>query len=146
MTSVDITWVRGDQFVASDVAGHSVVLDTPGGREIWGGLKPTDLLLSALGGCTGMDVIGILRKGRQQVSGLRIIVHGDQRESYPRAFDRITIEYEIRGRGISAQAVSRAIELSHEKYCSVAATLSDTVAITTSYTIVEDEANTADGS
>lgn len=150
MTSVDLTWIRGAQFVAADHAGHSVELDAPGGRAVWDGFKPTDLLLSALGGCTGMDVLEILRKGRQQVSGLRIRVHGEQRGSYPRAFERITIDYEFRGHAIGAHAVARAIELSHEKYCSVAATLGGVAEIITAYTIIEDGADpagaeTADG-
>lgn len=138
MADAVVTWVQGDQFVASGTGGHSVVLDSSSGRETWQGMKPTEMLLAAVGGCTGIDVIDILRKKRQRVTALRISVHGMQRDEYPRAFEQITVHYEVRGHNVSAQAVERAISLSEEKYCSVAATVRGVAAITTSYTVVED--------
>jgi putative redox protein len=140
MADVDVTWVQGEQFVASGDGGHSIVLDAPGGHPTWQGFKPSELLLAALGGCTGVDVIDILRKKRQRVSGLRVTVHGEQAEDYPRAFVRIAVQYEVRGQNVSEAAVARAISLSEEKYCSVAATLRGVATITTSFTIVEDDA------
>jgi putative redox protein len=142
MSDVAVTWVQGEQFVASGSGGHSVVLDAPGGRATWQGFKPSELLLAALGGCTAVDVIDILRKKRQRVSGLRVSVRGEQREEHPRAFERIAVHYEVRGQGVTAAAVERAIKLSEEKYCSVAATLRGVAAITTSFTIVEEGAAT----
>jgi putative redox protein len=85
-----------------------------------------------------VDVIDILRKKRQRVSGLRVTVRGEQREEYPRAFERIAVHYEVRGEGITPAAVERAISLSEEKYCSVAATVRGVATITTSFTIVEE--------
>ena len=143
MAEVGVSWVQGEQFVASGSGGHSIVLDAPGGRDTWQGFKPSELLLAALGGCTAVDVIDILRKKRQQVSGLRLTVQGTQREEHPKAFEHITIQYEVRGRGVSAAAVARAISLSEEKYCSVAATLRGVATITTTFTIVEDEPSAA---
>jgi putative redox protein len=138
MSDVAVTWVQGEQFVASSSGGHSIVLDAPAGRDTWQGFKPSDLLLAALGGCTAVDVIRILRKKRQRVSGLRVTVSGEQREEYPRPFERIVVHFEVRGQGIAKAAVEHAISLSEEKYCSVAAILRGVAAITTSFTILED--------
>jgi putative redox protein len=138
MSDVAVTWVQAEQFVALGSGGHSIVLDAPGGRTTWQGFKPSDLLLAALGGCTAVDVIDILRKKRQRVSGLRITVRGEQREEHPHAFERIAVHYEVRGQDVAESAVARAISLSQEKYCSVAATLRGVATITTSFTIVED--------
>ena len=139
MSDVAVTWVQNEQFVASGGGGHSIVLDAPGKRATWQGFKPSELLLAALGGCTAVDVIGILRKQRQRVSGLRVTVRGEQREEYPRPFERIAVHYEVRGQDVAEAAVARAISLSEEKYCSVAATLRGVATITSSFTIVEEE-------
>src|SRR5579862_8659949 len=111
MSDVTVTWVQDEQFVASGSGGHSIVLDAPGGRATWQGFKPSELLLAALGGCTAVDVIDILRKKRQRVSGLRVSVRGEQRAEHPHAFERIAVHYEVRGQGIAAAAVERAISL-----------------------------------
>ena len=140
MATVDVTWVKGDQFVASGDGGHSIVLDAPAGRDAWQGFMPSELLLAAVAGCTAVDVIDILRTGRQRVSGLRVTATGVQRESFPRAFVRIDLEYAVRGQGVSAEKVERAIALSHEKYCMVSATVSGVAEIQTSFTVVEDDA------
>ncbi len=144
MSDVAVTWVQGQQFVASGSGGHSIVLDAPSGRPTWQGFKPSELLLAALGGCTAVDVIEILRKKRQRVSGLQVTVHGEQQEEYPRPFKRIGVHYEVRGQDVSETAVEHAIGLSEEKYCSVAATIRGVAEITTSFTIVEDGSATDD--
>jgi putative redox protein len=138
MAEASVTWVDGQQFVATGTGGHSIVLDAPGGRETWQGFKPSELLLAALAGCTAVDVIDILSKKRLQVSGLRVSAHGEQREEYPRAFERIHVHYEVRGRNVPEEAVERAISLSQEKYCSVAATLRGVATITTSHAVIAD--------
>ena len=132
MTAVEVTWIQGDQFVASGDGGHCVVMDAPAGRDTWQGMRPTELLLAAVAGCTAVDVIDILRKMRQGVTGLRVTAQGYQRAEHPRAFERIQLQYEVRGSGISNSAVERAIELSHAQYCSVAATVSGVAQITSS--------------
>ena len=78
MAEVGVTWVQGEQFVATGTGGHSIVLDAPAGRDTWQGFKPSELLLAALAGCTAVDVIDILRKKRLRVSGLRVRVHGEE--------------------------------------------------------------------
>ncbi len=139
MAEVTVTWVQGVQFVGTGSGGHSVVLDAPAGRSAWDGFKPSELLLAAVGGCTGVDVVDILRKKHQQVTGLRITVTGRQQTEFPHAFTHIDVHYAVRGRSVSKEAVERAIELSEEKYCSVAATVRGVAAIHTSYTVVDEE-------
>jgi len=137
MAQVKVTWVEKGQFVGTDSTRHSLVMSTQD-EENATGLKPSELLLLALGGCTGVDVISILRKKRQRVTGLEIHVTGQQDADPPWAFRQIHLEYVIRGRDLSEQAVKRAIQLSEERYCSVRATISGVAQITSSYRLVED--------
>jgi len=97
----------------------------------------------AMGSCTGVDVISILKKKRQQVTDYRIEVSGDRRADFPRAFTRVYVKHIVTGRAISEQAVARAIELSEHKYCSVAATVRGSAEIITSYEIVEENRENA---
>ncbi len=110
----------GLRFSASSGSGHSIVLDNGEGDT---GMRPAELLPVALAGCTGMDVISILRKKRQEVSGYRIEVRGIQMDAYPNAFTSMDVTHVVEGNGVDVDAVGRAIELSATKYCSVGATL-----------------------
>jgi putative redox protein len=127
-----VTWVEGLQFVGlGEASGATCVLDgvaESGGSDH--GLRPMEALLISLGGCTGMDVISILRKKKQRVTRFHINLRGTQAEDFPHRFTRIELEYVVRGWDISDQAVARAIELSQTKYCSVKATLNCEVAYT----------------
>jgi putative redox protein len=96
-----------------------------------------ELLLIGIGGCSGMDIISILKKKKQDVTALEINVNGMQASDYPKKFSDITIEFTVKGRNISEEAVKRAIDLSMNKYCSVKATLEGPAAITFSYRIIE---------
>ena len=130
------TFREGLQFVGRSESGHSVVMDGPvaaGGSDA--AVRPSELVLIGLAGCTGMDVISILRKKRQPVTGLEVAVHAEQAEEHPRAFRRLKVRYIVRGAGVDETAVRRAIELSEEKYCSVGATLREPVDITSSFEI-----------
>ena len=133
-----IHWARNDFFVGITPSGHAQTMETDSHRG--SAASPMELLLLALGGCTGVDVIDILKKKRQHVSDYRIEVHGDRREEFPRAFIKFYVKHIVTGRGVSEKAVARAIELSDQKYCSVAATLRGTAEIVTSYEIIEDAA------
>ena len=135
MGQVSVTWVQNEQFVGTDSTNHSIVLST---AKDGTGAKPSDMLLVALGACAGVDVVGILVKKRQKLSGLQIQVDGQQDADPPWAFRKIHVEYIVRGQGISEKAVQQAVELSEEKYCSVAATIRGVAEITSSYQIVED--------
>src|SRR5690349_3970862 len=119
-----IHFAENDLFIGITPSGHAQTIETDSHRN--SAASPMELLLLALGGCTGVDVISILRKKRQHVSGYRIEVHGDRREEFPRAYTKLYVKRIVTGRGISEQAVARAIELSDQKYCSVAATLRGT--------------------
>jgi putative redox protein len=124
-------------FIAIPPRGHAIPLDMDGQRSA--ASSPLELLLVALGGCTGADVISILRKKREQVTDYRVEVRGEQREEYPKSFRRMEVRHILRGRGISKTAVEQAIDLSSNKYCSVSATLRPTVEIVTTYEIHEAE-------
>ena len=133
---------HNDFFVGITPSGHAQTIETDSHRN--SAATPMELLLLALGGCTGVDVIDILKKKRQHVTDYRIEVHGDRREEFPRAFTKLYVKHVVSGRAVSKRAVARAIELSDQKYCSVAATLRGTAEIVTSYEIIE--VNPADAS
>lgn len=135
MPQVKVKWVEGKQFVGTDSTSHSLVMSS---SQEGTGLKPSDLLLLGLGGCTGVDVISILEKGRQKVTGLEITITGEQDPEPPWTFRRIEIEYLLRGKGLKEEAVRRAIQLSEEKYCSVKATISEVAEVTSSFQIREE--------
>lgn len=139
MPSAKVTFVDGLRFVATAGSGHSVVMD--GDPEFGGknsGARPMELLLVGLGGCTGMDVVSILKKKRQDISALEIDVTGEKADEHPKKYTSIRIEFLIRGRNISEEAVRRAIELSMDKYCSVKATLEGAARVSFGYRIEEE--------
>jgi putative redox protein len=127
--------VGDDLFEGCTPSGHVVVIDTD--RERNSASSPMELLLLALGSCTGVDVVSILKKKRQEVTEYRVEVSGDRRDEHPRAYKRMEVHHVVTGRNISRQALAQAIELSEQKYCSVAATLRPTVEIVSSYEIIE---------
>jgi putative redox protein len=128
-----------DLFVGLTPSGHALPIETDSTRNR--AASPMELLLLALGGCSGVDVISILQKKRQHVTDYRIEVSGDRREDHPRAYTRMFVKHIVRGRGVSEKALADAIELSDKKYCSVAATLRGIPEIITSYEIIEDDAS-----
>jgi putative redox protein len=96
-----------------------------------------ELVLLSLGGCTAMDVISILQKKRQDVTSFEILMHAERAADHPKVFTNITLEYVVTGHNVEEEAVSRAVELSETKYCSVNAMLSRSVAIFTKVTVKE---------
>lgn len=128
--------LKGDNlFSVTTPSGHSITLDTDHQRN--SAPTPMELLLVALGSCTAVDVISILQKKRQVVTDYRVEVRGERREEHPRSFRRMEVHHIVTGRNVSDQSVAQAIELSEQKYCSVAATLRPTAAIVSSYEIIE---------
>ncbi|MBS3909491.1 MAG: OsmC family protein [Actinobacteria bacterium] len=120
----NVKWVDGLQFVGINERNSAVVMDGPpaaGGEGV--GMKPTELLLIALAGCTAMDVISIMRKKRQEVREFSVAVEGSRREEYPQSFNEIKLVYRVKGDNIDEEALKRSIELSEEKYCSVRMTM-----------------------
>ncbi len=139
MVSAKVTYVEGMQFVGDSSSGHDVVMDSDsstGGHNT--GSRPMEILLMSVGGCSGMDVISILKKKRQHVTGLDIQVTGKKAEDFPKKFTEITLEFVIRGKNISDEAVKKSIELSMNKYCSVKATLEGTAKFSYSYKIFNE--------
>lgn len=132
-----VTYCGGMRFVGQADSGHAVVMDSA--ASVGGGdsaVRPSELLLIGLAGCTGMDVVSILRKKRQPVTGLEVVVQAVQAPEHPKRFTAITVEFRVQGAGVDPAAVRRAIELSEATYCSVGASLREPVAITSTFTIV----------
>jgi putative redox protein len=124
-----------DLYVGITPSKHAVTLDTDHTRSA--APTPMELLLVALGGCTAVDVIGILQKKREDVKEYRVEVKGERRQEHPRSFSRLEVHHIVTGRKISAKSVAQAIELSESKYCSVAATLRPTAEIVSTFEIIE---------
>ena len=103
------------------------------------GFTPMEMVLVGLAGCTAMDVISILKKKRQDVTGFEVIARGSAAEAHPRVYTGIEVEYVVRGNKVDPKAVSRAIELSEGKYCPVTSMLNKTAKITSTYRIEADE-------
>lgn len=136
--SAVVRQIKGITFAARADSNHWVTMDGPpelGGSDA--GSRPKELLLMALGGCTGSDVAAILTKKRVPYTNLELRLSANTREEHPQVFTDIHIEYVITGTGVDPADVERAIELSTEKYCSVSAMLKGVVRLTHSSTIVQ---------
>ena len=131
--------VGGTRLEAKTGSGHQVVMDSgevaDGGN---GGPSPMELVLVALAGCTGMDVLAILRKMRQEVTAYEVTVRGTQAEEHPRVYTAITVEHIVTGRNVNADLVQRAVELSETRYCPVGAMVGKTARIAHTLRIVEE--------
>lgn len=136
MPEVKLTWVQGGQFVGVDSTQHSVVLSTASEGI---GVKPSDLLLIALAACSAVDVVNILEKKRQALTHLEVRADGQQDADPPWTFRKIHVKYIVQGKNLAEKAVQQAVELSEEKYCSVAATLRGVAEITHSIEFVEED-------
>jgi putative redox protein len=137
--AVVVEQVDGLAFRATTRSGHTLVLDSSpdvGGRER--GPRPMEMLLASLGACTGMDVISILRKMRQDVSSYQVRVGGTRASEHPRVYTTITLEHVVRGRGLKLERVRHAVELSANQYCPAMAMLSRAAPIEVRYTVVEE--------
>ena len=137
---VSVNWTEGMQFVATDEHNHAIVLDTnreAGGRET--GPTPGRLLLMAVASCTAMDVIDILRKSRQKVTGLSVLSRSVKTNVYPKYYKEIYLKYIFKGKQLDKARVERAIKLSEEKYCPVGATVKGKAEIFFEYEIVNED-------
>ena len=131
-----LRWVPGgNRFVSTDSTGHSVVLATPNENT---GMKPSELILSALAGCASVDVVDILAKKRTPLTHLEVQVSAEQDADPPWTFRKIYVKFLVKGEGLTAKNIEQAIELSEEKYCSVAATLRGKAEIITSFEILDN--------
>ena len=135
MGTATVKWIDGKQFIGIDSTHHSVVLSTP---DEGIGIKPSELLLIAVASCSAVDVVEILEKKRMPLTRLEISVSGEQDQDPPWTFRKIHLHYKIGGKNLTEKAVSQAIQLSEEKYCSVAATVRATAQVITEFEILED--------
>jgi len=134
-----IKWVEEVMFVGESGSGHSLVIDGPpehGGRNM--GIRPMELLLQGLGGCTAFDVMMILKKARQPVQDCVVELEAQRAETEPKVFTKIHIHFIVTGAGVSEKHLQRAIKLSAEKYCSASIMLGQVAEITHDYELRED--------
>ena len=130
-----LRYAGGEAFVAESQSGHAMV--TSFAHEL-SAPSPMELLLIALGGCTGADVVGILEKKRQRVTGYEIEVRAERRAEHPRIYTKIEVVHRVRGHSIDPKAVAHAVELSETKYCSVSAMLGASAELSMRYEIQDD--------
>ncbi|NOX90883.1 MAG: OsmC family protein [Gammaproteobacteria bacterium] len=134
-----IKWVEEVMFIGESGSGHSLVIDGPpehGGRNL--GIRPMELLLQGLGGCTAFDVMMILKKARQPVQDCVVELEAQRAETEPKVFTKIHIHFIVTGAGVSEKHLQRAIKLSAEKYCSASIMLGQVAEITHDYELRED--------
>ena len=136
-----IQLVEGMTFVAESGTGHAVVVDGApdiGGRDL--GPRPMELVLMGTGACSAIDVVHILRKARQAITGCIVELDADRATDDPKVFTKIHFHFVVTGRGLAAPQVERAVRLSKEKYCSATAMLAKTAEIITDFEIRETDA------
>lgn len=133
-----IKWVEGAAFLGESASGHAVLMDGPpenGGRNL--GVRPMEMLLLGMGGCTAFDVMLILGKSRQTVTDCVVEISAQRAEDVPKVFTKIHVHFIVTGQNLSAERVKRAVQLSADKYCSASIMLAKAVEITHDYEIVE---------
>jgi len=130
-----VKWMDGLQFVGTDSGGHSVVLS---GNDLQDGVRPSEMLLVALASCSAVDVVDIMKKKRKPLTKLEVVINGERDPEPPWPYRKITVDYRAQGKGLTEKSLSQAIDLSTEKYCSVAATVRGVADIRTSFTILPD--------
>jgi putative redox protein len=133
-----VKWVENSLFVAQSGSGHSLVLDGPpesGGQNL--GVRPMEMVLLGLGGCTAFDVVDILRKKREVISDCVVDITAERAGTVPKVFTKIHMHYIVSGKDVKEESVKRAVELSAEKYCSVSMMLNKTAELTHDYEIVQ---------
>ena len=132
-----VKWAENAMFIGESGSGHAVVMDGPeehGGRNL--GIRPMEMMLLGMGGCTSFDVMLILKRSRQDVVDCVAELEAERAETDPKVFTKIHVHFIVTGRDLSEKRVARAVELSAEKYCSASIMLSKSVDITHDYEIV----------
>ena len=138
--NVRIKWVEGAMFLGETGSGHTVVMDGPpenGGKNL--GVRPMEMLLVGMGGCSAFDVKMILDKARQNVTDCVAEIEAERVETIPKVFSKIHLHFIVTGKGLTEKTVGRAVNLSAEKYCSASIMLSKAVEITHDFEIINVE-------
>lgn len=134
-----VKWVEGRAFLGESGSGHAIIMD--GAREAGGrnlGVRPMEMLLLGLGGCTAFDVVMILEKGREKVTACEVELEAERALEEPKVFTHVKLVYKLKGRNLKPAAVERAIKLSEEKYCSATAMFRHTAKIDSAWIVEED--------
>ncbi len=134
-----IKWVDNAMFIGQSGSGHSVVMDGPpesGGQNL--GVRPMEMLILGMGGCTAFDVVHILKKSRQNVTDCTVDITADRVDEEPKVFSKIHIHFIVEGVQLKEKQVQRAVALSAEKYCSASIMLGKTAEITHDYEICDN--------
>jgi putative redox protein len=135
-----IKWVQDATFIGESGSGHAVVMDGPpdsGGRDL--GVRPMEMLLLGMGGCTAFDVVYILQRARQPVTDCVVEVSAERADKPPKVFTRIHVHFIVTGRDLAENQVARAVKLSAEKYCSASLMLGKAAEITHDFEVVQAE-------
>lgn len=127
-----VKWVEGLTFLGESSSGHQVLLDGNAGDKA---PSPMEMVLMSVGGCSAIDVVSILQKGRHDIVDCEVKLTSERRTEAPRLFTHINLHFIVTGKGLTDKAVERAVALSAEKYCSVALMLSKTVEVTHSHQV-----------
>ncbi|MEQ1531724.1 MAG: OsmC family protein [Methylococcales bacterium] len=133
-----VKWVDGMMFLGESGSGHTVVMDGPpdhGGRNM--GIRPMEMLLLGVGGCSSFDVVQILQKGRNDLVSCKVDISAERVDAIPSVFSKIHLHFVVSGHELKASAVERAVKLSAEKYCSASIMLSKAVEITHDFEVIE---------
>lgn len=133
-----IKWIEGVSFAGQSESGHTVVMDGPpdsGGKNL--GVRPMEMLLLGMGGCTAFDVVHILRKSRQPVTDCVAEIDAARADTDPKVFTKIHVHFIVSGKGLDSKRVEQAIKLSAEKYCSASIMLGKVAEVTHDFEIVE---------
>lgn len=133
-----VKWVQDATFIGESASGHAVVMDGPpesGGRNL--GVRPMEMLLLGMGGCTAFDVVYILQRARQPVSDCVVEIEAERAEEAPKVFTKIHVHFIVTGHGLPEKQVDRAVKLSAEKYCSASIMLGKAAEITHDFEVVE---------
>jgi putative redox protein len=133
-----VKWVEAATFVGESGSGHAVVMDGPpdsGGRDL--GVRPMEMLLLGMGGCTAFDVMHILGKARQPVTDCVVELEAERAAAEPKVFTRIHVHFKVTGHNLPEKQVARAVELSAEKYCSASIMLGKSAEITHDFEVLD---------
>ena len=136
--NISVNWVHGMLMVGKSNSGHSITMDGPpeiGGENL--GVRPMEMLLLGVAGCTMIDVVTTLKKMRQDLSHCETKVNAERADEHPKVFTEIHIQFIVKGKDLDSKKVEKAIKLSAEKYCSASIMLGETASITHDFEIVE---------
>ena len=135
-----VKWLDNMSFVGESESGHSVVMDGPpesGGRNL--GVRPMEMVLLGMGGCTAFDVVLILKRQRQDITDCQVELSAERAEDTPKVFTKIHVHYMVTGKNLDEKKVARAVDMTADKYCSVSIMLAQSAEVTHDFEIIEEQ-------